>query len=293
MSTKPTIGFIGQGFVGKNIANDFEGRGYTTIRHALEEPYNKNEARVKDADIVFIAVPTPSTPEGFDDSILRKVIGLVGRGKTAVIKSTILPGTTESIQEEHSDKTILFSPEFLNEATAAHDSAFPIMNMVGIPEDSATYRDQAQHVLNAMPESAHEQICHSRSAEIFKYVHNIHGVWRILFANFVHDLVEAHEVAEWDEVAEAMSVDPYMTQQASYYNRPVHKSGRGAGGHCFIKDLAAFREGYKKYVPDDKLGAAVLEAMEQKNIDLLRSSKKDLDLLEGVYGSEVLKKNKR
>jgi len=282
---KPTIGFIGQGFVGKNIADDFEARGFETIRYALEKPYSANKAAVQDAGIVFIAVPTPSTPQGFDDSILRNVIPLVGRGKTVVIKSTVLPGTTENIQAQHPDKTILFSPEFLLEATAAHDAAFPILNVVGIPEDSASYRELAERVLEVLPNSPHNQICHSRSAEIFKYVHNIHGVWRILFANLVYDLVDAHDGAVWDEVSEAMAADPYMNAQASYYNRPVHKSGRGAGGHCFIKDLAAFREGYEKACPSDVHAIAILKDMEKKNAQLLRDSGKNIDLLEGVYGS--------
>ena len=68
---------------------------------------------------------------------------------------------------------------------------------------------------------------------------------------------------------------------------PVNKGGRGAGGHCFIKDFAAFRELYKKHVGDE-LGIRVLESMENKNIDLMISSNKDLDLLLGVYGDEVV-----
>ncbi len=42
---KPIIGFIGQGFIGKNYADDFENRGYTVIRYALEEQYIDNKER--------------------------------------------------------------------------------------------------------------------------------------------------------------------------------------------------------------------------------------------------------
>jgi UDP-glucose 6-dehydrogenase len=282
------IGFIGQGFIGKNMADDFEQRGYDVVRYALEEPYIKNKATIAECDTVFIAVPTPTTPDGFSDTALRTVLPLVGSGNTVVIKSTVLPGTTESIQEEHPDKVVLFSPEFLSAATAAHDAAFPIMNIVGVPDESATYRDRAHLVLAMLPKSPHDQVCHARSAEIFKYVHNMHGVWRILFANLMYDLVEAHEPAVWEEIAKAMAADPYLTHQASYYNQPVHGSGRGAGGNCFIKDFAAFREGYQKHVPDDHSGIALLKAIENKNIDLLRSSGKDSDLLAHVYGTETM-----
>jgi len=34
-----------------------------------------------------------------------------------------------------------------------------------------------------------------------------------------------------------IKADPYFSEEANYYNKPVHKKGRGAGGHCFIKDL--------------------------------------------------------
>ncbi len=57
------IGFIGQGWIGKNYADDFEKRGFEVVRYAQEEPYIKNKEAIADCDIVFIAVPTPSTPE--------------------------------------------------------------------------------------------------------------------------------------------------------------------------------------------------------------------------------------
>ncbi len=60
-----TIGFIGQGFIGKSYADDLERRGKKVVRYSLEEPYIKNKDRIRDCDIVFIAVPTPTTPEGF------------------------------------------------------------------------------------------------------------------------------------------------------------------------------------------------------------------------------------
>ena len=67
--SKIKIGFIGQGYVGKNYADDFERRGYKVVRYALEEPYRKNKEQIRDCDLVFIAVPTPTTPKGFDESI--------------------------------------------------------------------------------------------------------------------------------------------------------------------------------------------------------------------------------
>jgi len=80
----------------------------------------------------------------------------------------------------------------------------------------------------------------------------------------------------------ALKADPFIPNR---YAAPVHKSGRGAGGHCFIKDMAALGEVYKKMVKDN-LGERFINSMEEKNKFLLTQSGKDLDLLEGVYGKK-------
>ncbi len=115
---KPTIGFIGQGFIGKSYADDFERRGYAVTRYALEEPFVHNKDKIAECDIVFIAVPTPTTPSGYDDSIVRSAAGLAKPGATVVIKSTMLPGVTESIQKQYPDRAVMHSPEFLRVTTA-------------------------------------------------------------------------------------------------------------------------------------------------------------------------------
>jgi len=87
--------------------------------------------------------------------------------------------------------------------------------------------------------------------------------------------------ADWNTIEGAILADPMVANQ---HNKPVHKTGRGAGGHCFIKDYAAFSEFYKKYVPEDSHGHNILDANTKKNIKLLMSTGKDLDLLLGVHG---------
>jgi len=68
---RPLIGFIGQGYIGKNYADDFERRGFRVVRYALENGYEKNRELIKRCDIVFVAVPTPTTPKGFSAKIIR------------------------------------------------------------------------------------------------------------------------------------------------------------------------------------------------------------------------------
>ena len=275
---KIKIGFIGQGYVGKNYADDFEARGYHVVRYAKEKPYNKNKDAIKGCDVVFVAVPTPTTPKGYDSSIIRKVLPLVGVGKVAVLKSTILPGLTGKIQEEFPRIIVLNSPEFLSEATARHDASHPFVNIVGITKETLEYKKAAKLVHSILPKAPKNFTVKSIEAEIIKYSHNCGGYTQIIFFNLMYDLSQKMG-ANWKRIEEAIKADPFIPTR---YASPVHKSGRGAGGRCFIKDFAAFREIYKKMVADPS-GVSVLKSMEKKNIELLCSSGKDVEILESVY----------
>jgi nucleotide sugar dehydrogenase len=281
-----TIGFIGQGYIGKNYADDFERRGFTVVRYALEEPYRNNKEKIKDCDIVFIAVPTPTTPEGFDSSIIEKALQLVGSGKIAVIKSTVLPGTTSSLQQTYPGITVLVSPEFLSEATAAQDAAHPSQNIIGMSVKDTQHEQAADTVHKVLPRAPHTLTTTSEEAELFKYAHNLNGYFQVMLSNVLYDAADALG-ASWRKIQEAIEGDPLISNR---YAKPMHKTGRGAGGHCFIKDFAAFEKFYASLVPADTAGIAMLKSLEQKNIELLTNSNKDLDLLEGVYGKKIFNK---
>lgn len=279
-TAKPRIGFIGQGFIGKNYADDFEARGYEVVRYSQEPAYAGNKDAIAECDIVFVAVPTPTTPKGFDDSIVRAVVKHVGKGKIVVIKSTVLPGTTISIQKENPDVTVLHSPEFLTEANAAHDAAHPLRNIIGIPQDTESYRIKAAEVLAVLPKAPYELVCPSVESELIKYGGNCFLYTKVVFMNMLYDYAQSLG-CDWNRVADALVHDPRI---GTSHMKPVHASGRGAGGHCFIKDFEALIQSYRTQVPGDAAGIAALEAFRDKNYDLLRSSGKDLDLLEGVVG---------
>jgi nucleotide sugar dehydrogenase len=285
---KPLIGFIGQGFIGKNYADDFERRKYKVVRYALESQYIKNKEIIKSCDITFIAVPTPTTPKGFDAKIVDEALSLIGDGKIAVIKSTIIPGTTKLLQKKYSKIIVLHSPEFLSENTATIDAAQPFSNIIGFPVESEKHKKAANEVLKVLPKAPFSLICSSNESEIIKYAHNCNGFFQIIFFNMIYDLAKKFS-ADWSNIQKAIKADVFMNDK---YANPVHKNGRGAGGHCFIKDFAAFANVYKQNIINDNAGLSVLKNMELKNIELLKSTKKDLDLLSGVYGKKIFKKNK-
>lgn len=286
------IGFIGQGFIGKNLADDFERRKYSVVRFALEEPYVHNKEAIAECDIVFIAVPTPTTPDGFSDKALRTVLPLVGKGKIAVIKSTILPGKTLELQEAFPHCILLHSPEFLREKSADLDTQKPERNIVGLPKQTKRYRDAGEKVLQILPNASYELICSSQEAELIKYGGNCYLASRVVFMNTMYDIAK-HVGARYDVIAKAMSSDTRIgSSHMNILDRSGHhnaKPGRGAGGHCFPKDLAALRQ-YTEVALGKTSGAAtLLRTVEETNLGLLCTSEKDLDLLSQIYNSKKLK----
>ena len=279
--TTPSIGFIGQGWIGRNYADCFEARGFDVVRYSLEEPYVGNRQRIKDCRMVFVAVPTPTLPSGFDFSPVASALENVSPGSTAVIKSTILPGTTEKLQGLFPDIFVMHSPEFLVEKTAAHDAANPSRNIVGIPRDNPQYRSRAAEVLSVLPKAPFELICSAREAELIKYGANAFLYLKVVYANILHDLAQClgcDYARVRDMVAADARIGPSHLQIAD-------DGGRGAGGHCFIKDFEAFIGLYAK-AADDPTGLTALEVWRDKNVQLLRDSGKNLDLLRGVYGEQ-------
>jgi len=280
MDNKNTkIGFIGQGWIGKNYADNFELRGFDVLRYSLEPEYVCNKDKIKECEIVFIAVPTPTHNKEFDDSIVRSSLGNLSDGTIAVIKSTLLPGTTKKIQGDFTNLKVLINPEFLSVATARHDADFPTRNIVGVPVLNEDYKAIAKRIVEILPHAPFELVCDSTEAELIKYARNCIGYARVLMTNIFYDLSIEMGV-DYSSIQKAISADP---DNGPAYSSALHKSGRGAGGECFIKDFAAFAKFYQEHTSDLK-GSQMLDMMESKNIELLKQTNKDKDILKNVYG---------
>lgn len=284
------IGFIGQGWIGKHYADDFEKRSYSVVRYSLDEPYLKNKEKIKECKIVFIAVPTPTTVAGFDCGSIIDSLKVVANGSTVVIKSTLLPGTTQRIQEQFPHLFIIHSPEFLRETTAAHDASHPERNIVGIPIYNEEFRKRAEQILSVLPHAKYNKIMSSLNAEMIKYVGNCFLYTKVIVMNIFYDVAMASG-ADWNIIRDAIINDSRIGDS---HTLPVHQSGhdksattskRGAGGHCFIKDFEAFRALYAGSIGKDK-AYDMLSKMVEYNNYLLTSTDKDIELLEGVYGKE-------
>ena len=278
------IAVIGQGFVGGSLSTTFEERGFKVIRYSLEKEFIINKQEVRNADIVFIAVPTPTSPNGFDLSIVRETLSLVGKGKIAVIKSTMLPGSTNKLQKEYPDIKIVHSPEFLTEVSCLQDSRKPDRNIIGYTKKSFS---STGDIMELFPPAPTEKIIRAEEAEMVKYGGNCWFYFKVLYINILFELCQMTKV-DYEVVKEAMAADPRIGRT---HLDPVHQGGRGAGGHCFIKDFAAFRRLFiesiqAKDISDDLLLAMVefLNAAEQLNICLLKTTNKSKRILREVYG---------
>lgn len=272
------IGFIGQGFIGKSYADDYEERGYEVIRYDRGH-FPQNKELIATCDIVFIAVPTPTTPQGFDDSVVQEVLQLVGAGKIAVIKSTIKIGTTQKMQKLYPDIFVMHSPEFLTEKTAAEDARHPDRNIIGITDiNNQDIKNKAQAIVATLPKAPYELVTTAEQAELIKYANNCWFYYKVVFMNTLYDLEQKHGL-DHEVIKEALAHDPRI---GSTHLDVVHQGGRGAGGHCFIKDFETYIAMLKEAELYEQ--EKVCEAVRDINIKYLRDSGKNPDLLKNIYG---------
>lgn len=302
--SNPTVGFIGQGFIGKNYADDFERRGYEIVRYGLQPEYVGNKEAIKECEIVFVAVNAATIPSGelrddghpgvtFDDSNVRSVIALTKPGAIVVVKSTLPPGMTASLQTQYRDRIVMHSPEFLTEATAAEDAAHPERNIIGISEESTEHRSAAERVMALLPQAPYSLICLARDAEFIKYGGNTFLFVKIVFANMFYSLAEKYG-ADWEVIREAIGADPRIGPGHMDLHLKEDPKGvmhrRGAGRSCFIKDWAELSELYAAALPEDTSAIQAIRGFEYKNAELLREFDRYIHLLEGVYGPGAGKK---
>lgn len=233
MQTKYKIGIMGVGMVGGALKKYFESESVRPLVYDKFKNLGSLE-EVNAADVVFIAVPTPYDEKtcGFDLSYVRQAVSEIKGEKIIVIKSTVLPGTTELLQKEFSRHKILFNPEFLTEATALRDMFCPNRQIVGVTDKSA---DAGQEVMNLLPRAPFERIVPSKEAEMVKYFGNTLYALRVAFANQMYDLCGKMGV-DYETVKECAKPEPMVGKT---HLEIFHKGYRGYGGKCLPKDTRA------------------------------------------------------
>jgi UDPglucose 6-dehydrogenase len=278
------LGFIGLGFVGESLADNFRMRGYVNqVRYSLDRKYARNRKRLAGCETVFIAVPTPTVEGKADLSALVGSLGLVSPSAVAVVKSTVPPGELRRLKE--SGKVgcrVILCPEFLDASTARHDTDNPLRNVVGVEDmDSADDVEAAERILRILPKAPLELVCSWDTASFVKYGGNCFFFMKNTFFNVLHDVMETFPECDSETVRRMVASDCRI---GDVHTRPVDKGGRGAGGACLPKDFRVFRELAACALGQFDAGNSVLFHAERRNRKLLRDSSKDQEMTEGIYG---------
>jgi UDPglucose 6-dehydrogenase len=199
-------------------------------------------AAAKAADVIFIAVGTPSRPaDGLADltyvyQAAREIAAHLDGYKLIVTKSTVPVGTGDEIARivrelrPEADFAVVSNPEFLREGAAIDDFMRPDRVVIGT-EDAraqAVMRDLYRPLVdNNTPMVFTER----RGAELTKYAANAFLATKITFINEIADLCE-QAGANVQEVARGIGLDNRIGPK--FLN-----AGPGYGGSCFPKDLLA------------------------------------------------------
>lgn len=226
------IGIMGTGMVGGSMARYFKGKGIEPILY--DPPKNQgSREEINQADVIFVCVPTPYIEgKGFDLSFVENAMNVLEGEKIIVLKSTILPGTTDGIQEKYPQHKILFNPEFLTEVTADQDMNYPDRQIIGYTPKSYNV---ALDIMQLLPLAPFERIVSAKAAEMVKYFNNTWFSTKVVFANQIFDLCQKTGV-DYNTVKECAAPDKRVGPS---HLEIFHKGFRGYGGKCLPKDTRA------------------------------------------------------
>ncbi|MGB2604503.1 MAG: UDP-glucose/GDP-mannose dehydrogenase family protein [Candidatus Sulfotelmatobacter sp.] len=216
-------------------------------------------AAVLESDLSFVCVGTPSLRSGkLDLSHIEKVAREIGSAlkqkkslHTFVLRSTVLPGTTESIVlpilEQASgrrpgvDFTVVYNPEFMREGSAVADFLQPPYTILGARDSShlSPLRELYKQTPGRMFETG------IAVAEMAKYVSNAFHAVKVTFANEIGTLCKQMDV-DAEAVTEIFTSDSRLNISPAYLS-----PGFAFGGSCLPKDVRALT--YKAKELDLKL----------------------------------------
>jgi UDPglucose 6-dehydrogenase len=238
------IGVIGHGFVGRAVQFGFD-TDNTDVR--IADPRYSTSARnlflqhAYDPEVVFICVPTPMASDGsIDASILLEVCEELrdhGNGCVAVIKSTVTPDKLRECINVY--ENLVYSPEFLREATAEHDFVNPDMHVFGCDKFEPASAVVELYNNYSKCEPCPYFLVKPEVASLVKYTINSFLATKVTFFNELYDVFTRMGIPDYYEsLTEILSFDPRMG--SSHMQVPGPDGRRGFGGACFAKDTAAF-----------------------------------------------------
>ncbi|MGC9445356.1 MAG: UDP-glucose dehydrogenase family protein [Candidatus Methanospirareceae archaeon] len=243
---------------------------------------------LRSTDLTFVCVGTPSKEDGsIDLTYVRSAaasIGNVIKQKAGfhlvVVKSTVVPGTTEEvvrpILEDVSQKSagedfgVAMTPEFLREGSAVHDFFNPDRIVVG------TADERSRKVLETLyaPFNCPKLFTTLKTAEMIKYVSNAFLATKISFANEIGNICKRLGIDVY-EVFEGVGLD-------SRINPSFFRAGIGFGGSCFPKDVRALLAKAEELGEVSRILNSVLQVNEDQPLKLIALLKRHIPRLQGM-----------
>ncbi len=276
MSEIKAVGIVGNGFVGQAI-----GFGFVPVLpvHVYDKDrlrsMNSLEKTVNDSDIIFVCVPTPMNPDGSISlevvrSALRSIDRVNNRGDNIVIiKSTVIPGTTERFSKEFPDLNLVFNPEFLTERHAKYDFLNQARIVLG---GNREHTERVAELYRVRFKNCNIMHMDHKTAEFIKYFNNVFFSVKVAFANEMKLVCQSAGV-DWDLALAGFAADGRVGD--SHLNVPGPDGKWGFGGSCFPKDINAFIS----FADSCGVNANVIKAAWQTNLEV--RPEKDWENLKG------------
>jgi len=267
---KTKVGIIGFGFVGRAVHHGFAQTVDFNI-YDIDPVVSQNtlEETIRESNYIFICVPSPTNVETgeCDTSILEGVIEesrkYLTPKKILIIKSTIIPGTTEKLRHMYPHLRIVFNPEFLTERTYKLDFINTSRIILGGSKNDC--REVEKLYRKRFPEgSVPIYLTDTNTAEMVKYMSNCFLASKVLIFNEFYDICNKMGV-NYDEATNLVLADNRIGR--SHTDVPGHDGDRGVGGKCFPKDLNAFIKLYN----DLNVDATILESVKKKNLKIRKN----------------------
>ena len=237
------IGIVGQGYVGTAVKSVFE-KHYDVSTYDINPKLRTCKTLhelVNTSDFIFVCVPTPMNRDGSCNiDIVEGVVKDINEtvncnqdGKIVAIKSTVPPGTTDRLNKDYKNITVIFNPEFLTEVNFIEDFKNQNRIIIGGQRPAST---KLRQVYSLVFPNIPIIKTGSKTAEMVKYMTNTFLATKVSFANEMKLISDKLNI-DYDKVVEYSTYDERLGK--SHWAVPGPDGHYGFGGSCFPKDINA------------------------------------------------------
>ena len=254
-----SIGIIGHGYVGESQSFAFSPSFNVKVFDKDSSKSTHSLKEVLKSDFIFVCLPTPMKKDGSQDlSYISNFFNETTKGPIFIIKSTVIPGTTNILNNKYKNLDIIFSPEFLTERTAKLDILTQTRIILG-GNKKLTKKVRKIYDIRFKNKTVIET--DSLTAEFIKYMNNTFFASKVSIMNEFYRLAN-HLGVDWEKALYGFVSDQRIGD--SHLNVPGPDGKLGFGGTCFPKDINAFISFAKK----NNVNMNVLEAAWKTNLEV-------------------------